>query len=197
MQVNIRSVVYCTAIAHGNQSVWDLFWERYRTANVASEQELIMRALGCTRNNATLHGYLDKIVGADVRLHDKMPAFAATHTGQPQNVQSVLDYVTAYHMAIATLFNSEEAVAELLAGVAQAFTDQEQIDQLDRFRRQTRDYGELETLKQALADAQFNLVWAAEHVPQIVAHLRAYNGGAAVMTSAALVALGVLLGFLH
>lgn len=119
--VNVRAVVYCTAIAEGNQTVWDLFWNRFRTANVASEQVLILKALGCTRNNVTLIGYLNRIVGADVRLQDKNTAFAAAYNEQPENVQTVLDYITANHEKIVEIFESEDMVATLLSNVAMRY----------------------------------------------------------------------------
>lgn len=46
---NMKSLVYCTAVRVGGQDHWDFTWERYLKATVSSEKELLLSALGCTR----------------------------------------------------------------------------------------------------------------------------------------------------
>lgn len=192
MPVDVRSVVYCTAIAVGNQTVWDLFWNRFRTANVASEQVLILSALGCTTSNATLIGYLDRIVGAEVRLQDKASAFAATYA-HTENVPTVLAYVYANHERIAASLGSASNVAGILANLAARFTQRSQIDELKAFRDQTAAFAASATLQTAIADAEFNLLWGAKHVPEIAAYIRAQNGAGALTATIAMVLMaGVL-----
>lgn len=41
--------MYCTAIKVGGQEEWDFAWERYKNSNVGSEKELLLQALGCSR----------------------------------------------------------------------------------------------------------------------------------------------------
>lgn len=191
---DVRSVVYCTAIAQGNQTVWDLFWSRFRTSNLASEQVLILNALGCTKNNATLVGYMDKIVGADVRLQDKASAFAATYNEQSGNVQTVFEYVLKNHENIARSFGQTSRVTSILSQVAARFTNKTQIDQLQSFSRATPAY--TAGLKDAIADAEFNLRWAEKHGPVIVKYMK--ENGAGTLTSAiVMVVLAALLAIFH
>ena len=46
---NVRPTVYCTAIAAGGEAEWLFAWEQYKLANVASEKNTLLRALGCTK----------------------------------------------------------------------------------------------------------------------------------------------------
>lgn len=119
MPVNVRPVVYCTAITEGNASTWEFMWTRFETENVAAEQVVILSALGCTKDQAvlkvfrremkknvdeslidSLQGYLDKIISHSVRLQDKQAAFTSTYNNHDANVQIVLDYVIANYTAI-------------------------------------------------------------------------------------------------
>lgn len=48
--VDIRPVVYCTAVSESTDSKeWDHLWNAFKSTNVAAEQRVIMEALGCTR----------------------------------------------------------------------------------------------------------------------------------------------------
>lgn len=52
---NARAAVYCTAIREGNQEKWEFLWEKYRSANFASEKKIILDALGCSSDKETLN----------------------------------------------------------------------------------------------------------------------------------------------
>lgn len=54
VQVNIRPVVYCTAISEGGENEWNFLWDRFQKENVAAEQVVILSALGCTKNPTIL-----------------------------------------------------------------------------------------------------------------------------------------------
>ncbi|XP_014203834.1 aminopeptidase N [Copidosoma floridanum] len=56
---NLKSVVYCTAIKMGGEPEWNFTWQRYRETNVGSEKDLLLQALGCTRETWLLSRYLD------------------------------------------------------------------------------------------------------------------------------------------
>ncbi|XP_076764198.1 suppressor of ER stress-induced death [Xylocopa sonorina] len=56
---NLKMVVYCTAIRVGGQVEWDFAWQRYLETNVGSEKDLLLHALGCTREMWLLSRYID------------------------------------------------------------------------------------------------------------------------------------------
>lgn len=191
----MRSVVYCTAIAEGNQTTWDLFWDRFTKANVAAEQVLILNALGCTKNKDTLTGYLNNILGENVRLQDKQSAFVATYNEQPENVQVVLDYVIAEHAKIAASFGSTGSVTTFLSGLAARFTKPEQIEQLKTFRTSVATYAT--ALNGAIADAEYNQQWSAKHLPVIVKYIRDKNSAGALQAAILMVVMSALLAIFH
>ena len=47
--MNLKRSVYCHAIANGDEEEWDFGWERYTKSNVASEKDMLLAALTCTK----------------------------------------------------------------------------------------------------------------------------------------------------
>ncbi|KAH8356006.1 hypothetical protein KR200_007328 [Drosophila serrata] len=47
--VNLRSIVYCTAIRTGSEDDWQFLWTRYTKSNKADEKVTILDSLGCSR----------------------------------------------------------------------------------------------------------------------------------------------------
>ncbi|XP_031788192.1 aminopeptidase Ey isoform X1 [Nasonia vitripennis] len=85
---NLKSVVYCTAIRVGGQPEWDFMWQRYLETNVGSEKDLLLHALGCTRETWLLSRYLDWALtdNAGIRKQDVTRVFGSVSSniiGQP------------------------------------------------------------------------------------------------------------------
>lgn len=55
---NLRSVVYCTAMQHGDADEWQFLWQRYRNATTASVKQLILLSLSCISDVTLLQKYL-------------------------------------------------------------------------------------------------------------------------------------------
>lgn len=47
---DLRQTVYCTAINDGGQEEWDFAWSRYLNTNVASDKEILLTALACSKD---------------------------------------------------------------------------------------------------------------------------------------------------
>lgn len=72
-------MVYCNAIKAGGQEEWDFAWQRYLKTNVGSEKEIIMTALGCSRETWILSRYLEWAVteNSGIRKQDTARVFAS------------------------------------------------------------------------------------------------------------------------
>ena len=85
---NLKSVVYCTAIRVGGQAEWEFTWQRYLETNVGSEKDLLLHALGCTRETWLLSRYLDWALteNSGIRKQDVTRVFGSVSSnivGQP------------------------------------------------------------------------------------------------------------------
>ncbi|XP_055351627.1 endoplasmic reticulum aminopeptidase 1-like [Paramacrobiotus metropolitanus] len=76
--VDIRKYVYQTVARRGTEEDWDFLWKRYLTTTVASEKDVILRALGSTENMALITQFLrDSLDDSLVRQSDTTTAVAA------------------------------------------------------------------------------------------------------------------------
>lgn len=75
--LDLRSVVYCTAIRNGGDKEWQFLWARYSKSNVGTEKTLILSALGCSREIWLLQRYLDWTLdeSTGVRKQDRTTVF--------------------------------------------------------------------------------------------------------------------------
>lgn len=76
--IDLRQIVYCTAVRKGGAAEWDFLWSRYRHSNVASVRDLILRSLGCSREVWLLSRYLDMSLNATsgIRKQDATQLFS-------------------------------------------------------------------------------------------------------------------------
>uniref|UniRef100_A0A667ZZ12 Aminopeptidase n=1 Tax=Myripristis murdjan TaxID=586833 RepID=A0A667ZZ12_9TELE len=56
---NLRSTVYCNAIAAGGDKEWDFAWKQFKNAAIAIEADKLRSALACTKQPWLLNRYLE------------------------------------------------------------------------------------------------------------------------------------------
>ncbi|XP_016951233.1 aminopeptidase N isoform X2 [Drosophila biarmipes] len=59
---NLKSVIYCTALAEGSSPEWYFAYKQYKTTTSASEKEEILTSLGCTTKPWLLSKYLNMTI---------------------------------------------------------------------------------------------------------------------------------------
>ena len=55
VSVNLRPVVYCTAMREGTVASYNFLWNKFLVENVAAEQVLILSSLGCVKTTSLVH----------------------------------------------------------------------------------------------------------------------------------------------
>lgn len=98
--VDIREVVYCVAARHGDKSTYEWLWHRFLKEEVATEQNLLLSAMGCVEDEDVLALHLDNIFTAAVRKQVKSTAFSAALDYHDENVDKVFDYIRKNHAKI-------------------------------------------------------------------------------------------------
>lgn len=51
---NQRPVAYCMGVKYGTKEDWEFLWNKYNNSNSATEQVVILEALGCTEDAVLL-----------------------------------------------------------------------------------------------------------------------------------------------
>lgn len=85
---NLKSLVYCNAIKYGDQTEWEFAWEQFQKTSVPSEKEILLSALGCSREPWILRRFLERALTDEfgIRKQDVFRVFAAISNnvqGQP------------------------------------------------------------------------------------------------------------------
>ncbi|KAG9340759.1 hypothetical protein JZ751_020351, partial [Albula glossodonta] len=55
---NLKSTIYCHGIAAGGEKEWEIVWERYQKATIATEKDKLRYALSCSKDIWILSRYL-------------------------------------------------------------------------------------------------------------------------------------------
>lgn len=98
--VDIRQVVYCTGMRFGDTATYNWLWNRYLNEDMATEQVLILNALGCIDDDQILNQHLGNIFSTALRKQDKSAAFSATYAYHDRNIDRIFSYIKANHASI-------------------------------------------------------------------------------------------------
>uniref|UniRef100_A0A3B4GPP2 Aminopeptidase n=1 Tax=Pundamilia nyererei TaxID=303518 RepID=A0A3B4GPP2_9CICH len=63
---NLRSTVYCNAIAAGGKKEWDFAWSQFKNGSTAIESDKLRYALSCTKQPWLLNRYLEYTLDPDM-----------------------------------------------------------------------------------------------------------------------------------
>lgn len=162
INVNLKTTVYCNAIAAGGVDEWDFAWSMYKNATIASEADKLMYALSCTRQPWLLNRYLEYCLDPDkIRKQDATATInyiAGNVVGQPlawDFIRSQWDH----------LFNDygggSMSFGRVISGVTERFNTEFDYKQLLQFKEDNAgQLGSAATaLEQALERTRANINW--------------------------------------
>ncbi|XP_066591926.1 aminopeptidase N [Prorops nasuta] len=160
---NLKSVVYCTAIRVGGQTEWEFAWQRFLETNVGTEKDLLLHALGCTREAWILNRYLDWAVteNSGIRKQDVTLVFGAISSniiGQPlafnyfrNNWARLREY---FGTSLLTLTN-------IVKSTTRGINTKYELKDLLEFATEHKDElgSATRTVQQAMEQAEANIRW--------------------------------------
>lgn len=162
INVNLKTTVYCNAIAAGGVDEWDFAWSMYKNATIASEADKLMYALSCTKQPWLLNRYLEYCLDPEkIRKQDATATInyiAGNAIGQPL----AWDFVRSQWNH---LFNNygggSMSFGRLIYGVSERFSTEFDYQQLLQFKEDNADQlGSAATsLEQALERTRTNINW--------------------------------------
>ncbi|TKS74008.1 Aminopeptidase N [Collichthys lucidus] len=169
---NLRSAVYCSAIAAGDEAEWNFGWSQFKSATLASEASKLMSALACTNKTLLLERYLSYTLNSTlIRKQDATSVItyvASNRVGQNlawDFVREEWEYMfTQYGVGS---FN----FASLISGVTQRFSTPAELEQLERFvdEHKTAGFGTATlAVQQAVEKTKANINWLQENKQQIL-----------------------------
>ncbi|XP_026233377.1 aminopeptidase Ey-like [Anabas testudineus] len=168
---NLKSTVYCSAIAAGGVKEWDFAWSMYKNATIASEADKLMHALSCTKEPWLLNRYLE--YSLDPKMIRKQDAtativyIASNPIGQPlawNFIRAKWDYIFNNYGGGSLSFG------RLIDGVTTRFSTEFEYKELLRFKEDNAgQLGSATTsLEQALERTIANMNWVDMNKEQVL-----------------------------
>ncbi|NXL87046.1 AMPN Aminopeptidase, partial [Alectura lathami] len=177
---NLRSAIYCSAVATGGEEAWDFVWERFREATVVSEADKLRTALTCSTEPWILQRYLQYTIDpTKIRKQDAtstINSIASNVVGQPlawDFIRSNWDFLFSQYGVGSFSFS------RLISSVTQRFSTEFELQQLERFKADNQDIGfgsGTRALEQALERTRTNINWVNENKQPVLAWLQAETG---------------------
>lgn len=177
---NLRSIVYCNAIAAGGAEEWNFAWDQFQKMKVATEAEKIRAALACTKQPWLLNRYLEYTLRPSlIRKQDA----TSTIIYVANNVigQSLAwDFIRAEWPYIFNEYGGGSfSFSNLINGVTERFSTKFELQQLEDFQQ---DYAHIGfgsgklAVKQSIERTSGNIKWVEENKASVLNWLNNRNG---------------------
>ncbi|XP_056106759.1 alanyl (membrane) aminopeptidase b, tandem duplicate 1 [Rhinichthys klamathensis goyatoka] len=176
IHANLRSTVYCSAIAAGDDKEWDFAWEIFQKTNVASEKDKLRAAMACATKPWLLNRYLSYTLDASkIRKQDATStiiSIASNVAGQPL----AWDFVRANWEYIFNQYGGGSfSFSNLINGVTKRFSTQFELQQLIQFRDDNANIGfgsGTLAIQQSIERTNANIKWVEQNKDAVLAWLK-------------------------
>ncbi|XP_077372374.1 alanyl (membrane) aminopeptidase-like b [Festucalex cinctus] len=155
---NLRSVIYCQAVAAGGSKEWEFAWNKFQTTTKTSEKDQLRKALSCAKETWLLSRYLKYTLDPEkIRLMDVASTinYIATNVaghGLAWNfIQANWDYV------------SQSDGAKLIEVVSKRFSTEFELEQLEAFATKYDLGAASETVDRTMEQVKVNIQWVSEN----------------------------------
>ncbi|XP_076848307.1 alanyl (membrane) aminopeptidase-like b [Brachyhypopomus gauderio] len=162
---NLKSIIYCNAIAAGDEDDWEFAWEQYENATISTEKDKLRYGLSCTKKVWLLNRYLEYTLD-----HNKIRKMdgASTISYIARNVVGqalAWDFIRAHWKYVSQeygiIFDDF-----LIDEVTQRFSTDFELQQLRDFRQMCSEDGscaDKRTLDLVIERTQANIKWVKEN----------------------------------
>uniref|UniRef100_A0A672KWH6 Aminopeptidase n=1 Tax=Sinocyclocheilus grahami TaxID=75366 RepID=A0A672KWH6_SINGR len=162
IKANLRSTVYCSAIAAGGEEEWNFAWEMFENATIASEKDKLRAAMACATEPWLLNRYLKYTLDPEkIRKQDATStiiSIASNVVGQPL----AWDFVRANWEYGGGSFS----FSNLINGVTKRFSTQFELQQLIQFRDDNTHIGfgsGTLAIEQSIERTNANIKWVEKN----------------------------------
>ncbi|KAK3853242.1 hypothetical protein Pcinc_040203 [Petrolisthes cinctipes] len=171
---NVKSTVYCRALAAGGEEEWTFTWQQYLRSNVGSEKAILMSAMGCTKKLWLLSRYMEMAFDSSsgIRKQDASRVFSSVaynSVGRPLAWTFLRDHWDHIYE-----FYDRKAKSSLITSATSGFNTKQQLQEVLDFKEQRKDQLSAASRKveQAIESARNNIAWMDANYDNIVEWLR-------------------------
>ncbi|XP_027019984.1 aminopeptidase N isoform X2 [Tachysurus fulvidraco] len=164
---NLRSTVYCNAVAAGGVEEWDFCWKMFKKATVAAEAVKLRSALSCTKQPWLLNRFLEYTLDPEkIRKQDAtstIGSIAYNVIGLPL----AWDFIRARWEYLFKVYGTGSfSFARLINDITAQFCTPFELHQLKQFQKDNADVGfgsASKALQQAIEKTTARIKWLAEN----------------------------------
>ncbi|XP_063590569.1 aminopeptidase N-like [Penaeus indicus] len=126
---NLKTAVYCHAIAEGGEAEWDFAWDQYIATSVATEKKLLLNSMSCTKQAWILSRYLEMTMnpGNGIRLQDAIYVLRSMSNNDVGR-SLIWDYLSLHWNNIYTF--KKRRRGEVLKRVTQTFNTKQELEKV-------------------------------------------------------------------
>ncbi|XP_030623158.1 aminopeptidase N-like [Chanos chanos] len=167
IHANLRTTVYCSAIAAGGAEEWDFGWQMFKNAAIASEADKLRSALACATKPWLLNRYLEYTLDpTKIRKQDATSTIiyiANNVVGQ----SLAWDFVRANWAYIFNEYGGGSfSFSNLINGITKRFSTEFELKQLEQFRDDNADVGfgsGTLAIQQSIESTKANIKWVEQN----------------------------------
>ncbi|XP_043083977.1 aminopeptidase N [Puntigrus tetrazona] len=168
---NLRSAVYCSALASGGADEWDFGWQMFKEATIAIEADKLMSALACAKNTTLLERYLGYTLNASMIRKQDATSVIVYIASNPDGQTLAWDFVRKNWVYMITEYGvGSFNFASLISGITKTFSTESELKQLLQFKSDNSETGfgsGTAALEQAIEKTKANIKWVAENQKEI------------------------------
>ncbi|CAJ1057308.1 aminopeptidase Ey-like [Xyrichtys novacula] len=142
IHANLRSTVYCNAIAAGGAEEWEFAWTQFKNASIAIEADKLRYALSCTTQPWLLNRYLEYTLDADMVRKQDATSTIVYIAGNVIGQSLAWDFVRDRWNYIFTQYGGGSfSFSNLINGVTERFSTDFELQQLKQFKEDNAETG--------------------------------------------------------
>lgn len=169
---NLKSTVYCNAIAFGGVEEWDFAWRMFKNATLASEASRLRSAMACTKVPWLLNRYLDYTLDATkIRKQDATSTIQYV-AGNVVGMPLAWNFVRARWSYIFNQYGKGSfSFSNLISGITKRFSTEFELQELKRFKEDNLHIGfgsGTLALEQAIEKTTANIKWVMENKAKVL-----------------------------
>uniref|UniRef100_A0A8C4HYP0 Aminopeptidase n=1 Tax=Dicentrarchus labrax TaxID=13489 RepID=A0A8C4HYP0_DICLA len=169
---NLKSTVYCSAIAFGGVEEWDFAWRMFKNATLASEASRLRAAMSCTKAPWLLNRYLEYTLDpTKIRKQDATSTIqyvARNIVGMPL----AWNFVRARWGYIFQQYGKGSfSFSNLINGITKRFSSEFELQELKKFKEENLHVGfgsATLALEQAIEKTTANIKWVTENKAHVL-----------------------------
>ncbi|XP_050542648.1 aminopeptidase N-like isoform X2 [Daktulosphaira vitifoliae] len=173
---NLKAIIYCVAISYGGEEEWDFTWSMYKLTKTVSEKDLLLDALGCSRETWILTRFLDYALqnNSIIKSQDLSKVFYAL-TNKIAGQEVAWNYVRDNWRTLkSSLSSSFSVISEIVKSVTHHFNTKNDLIELWQFYKDQQDHlgSARRSVMQSIENAQANVDWMNQNYKIIYSWLQ-------------------------